>query len=167
MYQFPIKNLNELHSISYRVKWQYFEKLVAWIFEQNDFDVKQNVVIKSAVGKRQFDVIAAKYDKLFLVDCKKWRSKGQRIAALKSAVKKHLERCDIYSMKSEIKSKKSAASDSAYFHGNKKIIPVIVTLLEEDIMDYENVPIVPIMKLDWFLNNVDFDFPVFSIHIAS
>ncbi|MBI3190150.1 restriction endonuclease [archaeon] len=138
MQDFSIKSISDLESISYQVKWQYFEKLVAWIFDQNGFCAEQNVVVKFGGQKRQFDVIAEKYDKIFLVECKKWKSSKQKLSALKSAVKKHAERCEMYSIKE-----------------GKEVYPVIVTLLEEDITDHDGVPIVPIMKLDWFLNNCE------------
>ena len=135
--QFPIKSISELESLSHSAKWQYFEKLVAFIFEQNGYDVEAGVVIKTGNGKRQFDVIARKYGKIFAVECKKWRNK-ERVAALNSAVKKHLERCDLYSIARR-----------------ETVTPLIVTLLDDDIEEIEGVAVVPIMKLNWFLNNHD------------
>jgi len=161
---FPINSVSDLENLSHAVKWQYFERLVAWIFEQNDFAAQQNVVVKTAAGKRQFDVIASKYDRVFLVECKKWKSRGQRIAALKSAVKKHLERCDLYKTMQEndpddiqkSRQKKSGGISYITYSGRgRKIVPIIVTLLEEEITEHDSVQIVPIMKLNWFLNNFD------------
>ncbi len=138
--EFPIKSLSDMERLSHQVKWQYFEKLVAFIFEKNEFDAKQNVVVRTINGKRQFDVIASKYEKAYLVECKKWRGRTQKKASLESAVRKHLERCEAYEL-------------SNMAGSQNKIFPLIVTLLEDDIAEYENVPIVPVMKLDWFLNN--------------
>lgn len=135
--EFPIKTINDLDLISSSVKWQYFEKLVAFIFEQNGYDVEAGVVIKTGNGKRQFDVIARKYDNIFAVECKKWRSK-ESVSALESAVKKHLERCDLYSIARR-----------------ETVTPLIVTLLDDDIEEIEGVAVVPVMKLNWFLNNHD------------
>jgi hypothetical protein len=137
MQSFPINSVKDLEKLSHAVKWQYFEKLVAWIFEQNDFDVKQGVVISTSAGRRQFDMIAKKYGTTWLVECKKWRGKTEKASALKSAVKKHLERCGLYAISND-----------------ERTVPIIVTLLD-DMTDCENVPIVPIMKLNWFLNNCD------------
>ena len=61
---FAINSLSELESLSQKVRWQYFEKLVAFIFEQNGFDVKQNTVIVKGKTRKQFDVIAVRYDML-------------------------------------------------------------------------------------------------------
>ena len=39
-----IKSINDLDKISKEVKWQNFEKLTAFIFEENGFNTKVNVV---------------------------------------------------------------------------------------------------------------------------
>lgn len=134
---FPIKNVTELEKISSSVKCQYFEKLVAFIFEQNSFGVKQNVVVKDGFGiKRQIDVIAKRYDTTYLVECKKWRSR-ERISGINNAVKKHTERCNFYATLNE-----------------EKIVPLIVTLIDDNIKNVDDVPVVPIMKLNAWLNEL-------------
>jgi hypothetical protein len=133
---FPIKSVGDLERISYQTKWQYFEKLVAFIFEENGFDVQQNVVKKFSDTKRQFDVIAEKFDVIYLAECKKLANR-QRVSSLGPAVKKHLERSELFGM----------------MNGENVIIPVIITLKDDDIISIDDVPIVPIMKLNWFLNN--------------
>lgn len=135
--EFPVQNISDLESLSYAVKWQYFEKLVAWIFEQNDFSARQNVVMKLPGWKRQFDVIAEKDNIIFLVECKKWTMK-QRASALGVAGKKHLERCELFALN--------------YNETGKKIIPLIVTLVDDDVMESSGIPVVPILKLNSFLN---------------
>lgn len=129
-----------LERLSHGVKWQYFEKLVAFIFEQNGFDTKQNVIVKDKLQKRQFDVIAKKYSKTYLVECKKWKSRKQHASALKSAVTKHLERCALH---------------ESIYGESKETKPLIVTLLEEEITEHQGVAIVPITRLNWFINNSD------------
>jgi hypothetical protein len=52
---------------------------------------------------------------------------------LKTAVKKHKERCEFYRNLSD-----------------ENPIPVIVTLIEEEILIFESVPIVPISRLNSF-----------------
>ena len=91
--------------------------------------------MKFPEGKRQFDVIAERFNELFLVECKKWSGR-HKINALRKAVDEHLERCLLYSKKA-----------------NKKAMPLIVTLVEEEIKIHEDVPIVPIEKLNYFINS--------------
>lgn len=131
---FPIKTIQDLESLSQSMKWQWFEKLVAWIFGQNGFEAKTGVV-ETAKGKRQYDVVAKKFDTIFLVECKK--RKKSSASAIKKAVEDHMERCLIYKT----------------LHKEKEVIPVLVTLLEEDIRIHNGIPIVPIGKLNQFLNS--------------
>ena len=95
------------------MKWQYFEKLVAFVFEKNDFSVRQNVVMKFPEGKRQFDVIAERFDVLFLVECKKW---SKHNAAIKKAVNEHLERCRLF-IKNEKKSESRVEEEYMIAYG--------------------------------------------------
>ena len=134
---FKINSLEDLENISKRMKWQYFEKLVAFIFEKNDFSVKQNVVLKFGKKKRQFDVIAERFNNVFLVECKKWSKFSE--ASVKKAVKDHKERCILYSEGLK----------------NKHALPIIVTLLEGDIKLHDSMPIIPIDKLNLFINSFE------------
>jgi len=139
MIMFPIKSVSDLEKISAAVKWQYFEKLTAFIFEENGFDAKQNVIVKDEHYKRQFDVIAKRFDATWLVECKKWKSRKQRAGAMKSAAAKHLERCALY---------ETVAKPG-------RIMPLIVTLIEEEVVQHDGIFIVPVTKLNWFVNNFE------------
>jgi hypothetical protein len=132
---FKINSLEELETIRKKMKWQYFEKLVAFIFEKNNFETRQNVVMIFGKTKRQFDVIAERFGELFLVECKKWLGR-HGTGAIRKAVDEHLERCRLFSEKE-----------------NKTASPLIVTLLEEEIKNQEGVPIVSIDKLNFFINS--------------
>src|SRR3989338_11663133 len=96
---FQISSLEDLQTLSKQVKWQYFEKLVGWIFEQNGFSVKVNFVSKNP--RRQYDVVAEKFNKIFIVDCKKWKGGRYKSTQLRYAVEKHLERCGLFDSKKE------------------------------------------------------------------
>ena len=49
---FQIRSSEELEELSFKVKWQYFEKLTAFIFSENNYDVIQNKVITGQETKR-------------------------------------------------------------------------------------------------------------------
>jgi Holliday junction resolvase len=133
-----IKSIEDLEKVSKAVVWQNFERLVSFIFEENGFQVKTNMVKTFNRKRRQYDVIAKKNNEIFLVECKKWAGNRARLSALKAAIEKHKERTEFY---------KNLTKEHA--------IPIIVTLIEEEIKFYEEVPIVPISKLNSFLNEVD------------
>ena len=137
---FSINSFSDLDKISHAAKWQYFEKLTAFIFDQNGFETMQNVIVKSKATKRQFDVIAKDNKKTFLIECKKWKSRKEINSSIKSATKKHIERCAFYS---EINKKEN-------------VIPLVVTLSETETIEHKGVNIVPIMKLNSFLQEFDY-----------
>jgi hypothetical protein len=135
-----IKTIEDLERVSKGAVWQNFEVLVGFIFEANDFQVIINKVKTFNKKRRQYDVIAKKNDITYLIECKKWSGNRYRLSALKKAIEKHKERTKFYSNLTEEIS-----------------IPVIVTFIEEDIKFYEDMPIIPISRLNSFINEVDRD----------
>lgn len=135
-----IKSIEDLEKVSKEIIWQNFERLAAFIFEENEFQVKTNIVKTLNRKRRQYDVIAKKNNQTLLVECKKWAGNRYRLSAIKRAIIQHKERTEFY---------KDVTGEDA--------IPIIVTLIEEEIQFYEEVPIVPIHKLNSFLNEFDRD----------
>jgi len=133
-----IQSIEDLAVVSEEVVWQNFERLAAFIFEKNNFRVKVNTVKTWQKTKRQYDVIAWKGNQTFLVECKKWAGNRYRLSAVKKAVEQHKERTRFY---------------AAITH--EDAIPLLVTFIEEEIRLYEGVPIVPIQKLNSFVNELD------------
>ena len=133
---FPIKSVDDLERLSTEMKWQYFEKLVGWIFEQNDFSVEVSRVFVYPEGKRQYDVIAKRFGKTFLVECKKWKRSNS--SAIKKAIEDHLEKTKLYTEKQK-----------------EEVFPLVVTLLQDNITEHEGVPIVPVDKLNTFINQYE------------
>jgi len=133
-----IRNFEDLQNVSKEVVWQNFERLAAFIFEENNFEVQVNTVKTIKNKRRQYDVIARNKDETFLIECKKWAGAHYRLSALKKAVKQHKERTEFFRSLTE-----------------ENVIPIIVTLIEEEIKFYEEIPIVPIFKLNSFINEID------------
>ncbi len=132
--EFPVKKMQDLESLGHRMKWQFFERLVAFVFEQNEWKVSVNVVKHLGHGKRQYDVIAASPRHIFAADCKRWTGRRYKASLLRAAAGKQIERCMWL---------KPGAKN--------KIIPLIVTLMPEDIIIHDGVPIVPILMLNTFI----------------
>jgi protease II len=133
-----IQSIEDLAVVSEEVVWQNFERLAAFIFEKNNFLVKVNTVKTYQKTKRQYDVIAWKGNQTFLVECKKWAGNRYRLSAIKKAVEQHKERTMFYETIT-----------------NEDAVPLLVTLIEEEIQFYEGVPIVSIQKLNSFVNESD------------
>ena len=83
-------------------------------------------------------MIARKGNQTFLAECKKWAGNRYRLSALKKAVEQHKERTAFYAAVT-----------------NEDAVPLLVTLIEEEIRFYEGVPIVPVQKLNGFVNELD------------
>lgn len=129
-----IRSAADLQSVSEKSVWQSFERLAAFIFEENGFAAERGRVITCGKRRRQFDVIARKGGRIFLAECKRWSGSRYRLSALLRAVEQHRERCEFY----------SAAT-------GERARPVIVTLIEEEVQFHDGIPIVPIHKLNSFL----------------
>src|SRR3990167_8290015 len=91
---FPVKSVDDLEKLGRELRWQWFEKLVAFVFEQNDFKIEEKRVVIFGNTKRQYDVVAEKYNKIWLIECKK-----QKNLNFNAAIKKHQERCNLYNTK--------------------------------------------------------------------
>jgi len=133
-----IDSTGDLEIVSEESPWQNFERLTAFIFEKNDFEVKVNTVKTWNKKRRQYDVIARKSNQTFLVECKKWAGNRYRLSALKRAIGQHKERTTFY---------ESITNEGA--------IPLLVTLIEEEIRVFEGVPLVPVGKLNSFISDLD------------
>lgn len=134
-----IASAEDVLSVGRESSWQDFERLVGFIFEENGFDVSVNVVKVFKRGKkkkrRQYDVVAKKPGVLLVVDCKKWAGNRYRLGGIKSAVSLHRERTRLL---------------------DRKGVPLIVTLIEEEISVHDGVTIVPVEKLNSYLREADF-----------
>ncbi len=133
-----IEQIGDLETVSGKSAWQDFERLAAFIFEKNEFATRVGTVKTLERKRRQYDVIALKGDRTFLVECKKWAGSRYRLSALKRAVLQHKERTAFY---------------ETVMH--EDAVPVIVTLIEEEILVYEGVPLVPVLRLDSFISELD------------
>lgn len=132
-----INSIEDLEQVSTEAVWQNFERLVGFIFEMNDFQVNINRVRTFNKKRRRYDVIAKKNERIYLVECKKWAGNRYRLSALRKAIQQHDERTNFY---------RNLTGEEA--------IPIIVTLIEEDIKFFEDMPIVPIFRLNSFINEV-------------
>jgi len=118
------------------VGWEEFEEKVEEIFKLHNFKTIRNFRFKTT-KRFEIDIIAEKRDLLFVIDCKQWNKGRYKISALKKAAERNLER--------------SRELQSTLIGRNKKVIPIIITLFDEAIYEYEGVYIVPLFKLNSFL----------------
>jgi len=116
--------------------WKGFEQMVGKILEENGFGVDTNVRFKTD-RRYEIDVLAENRDLSLSIDCKEWSRGRYKKTALSKAAEKQSERTSELELHSK---------------NGKKYIPMIVTLFEEDIKKEKDVIIVPVWKLNSFLN---------------
>jgi hypothetical protein len=133
-----IESIGDLEVVSEESLWQNFERLAGFIFEKNNFEITVNTVKTLNKKRRQYDVIAKQSTRTFLIECKKWAGNRYRLSALKRAILQHKERTTFY---------ENICDEDA--------IPIIVTLIEEEILIFEGVPLVPVHKLNSFIGELD------------
>jgi len=138
------------------LEWTEFESIAAQNFQSNGFRVLRNFRFKH-VGKRwEIDVLGCREPLIICVDCKHWRHGWSRAAIVK-AVETQIERTQAfadalpnYYQKAQLTEWKSAT-----------LVPLILSLVQGPFKFHNNVPIVPVLQLQDFINNLPIE--VFSL----
>lgn len=137
----PLEEILEKHD------WREFENIVAGIFKANGFSVRKNFRFKTK-ERHEVDVLAVKQNLIFCVDCKKWKGGRYKKSGIKVAVKNQERRTGI--LRNFLK-RNPIAIQILKIGKNLRFCSLIVTLMEEDIIQEEKTFIVPIFKLNSFL----------------
>ena len=130
--------------------WSGFEAAVAEIFAANGFSVKRNFRFKTK-RRYEIDIIAVRGGKVVCVDCKEWREGRNKKSAVEKAAymqKERVEQLEKFVAKNPIA--QSSLKIDATAH---RYVPMLVTLLEEDVKEHETALIVPVWKLNSVLNS--------------
>jgi len=137
----PIEEILKKHD------WNEFEKIVAEIFKANNFEIKKNFRFKTK-KRYEIDILAVKQNLIFCVDCKKWSSGRYKKSGIKIAATKQEKRTR---MVRNFLKKNPIAMQMLKIGQTPKFYSLIVTLMEEDIIQEKKTFIVPIFKLNSFL----------------
>ena len=129
-----IKSGVPIEEASRDVDWKDFEGLVAEVLESKNFEVVRNFRMKKPT--MEIDVVGIRLDTAVLIDCKHWKRMSD--SALNEIVRKQVNRVRRYA--NEI--------------CDVMTVPVIVTLHQEQISFVNKVPIVPIIQLSSFLDEL-------------
>ena len=129
-----ITNGYPIEEVSECLDWRDFEGLVCHVLLENGFSVERNVILTKP--RMEIDVIGIKLNVAILIDCKHWKRMSN--SALIEIVKKQVNRVKRYASKLT----------------GVMVVPVIVTLHQEEIIFVNKVPIVPIMQLSSFLDEL-------------
>jgi Holliday junction resolvase-like predicted endonuclease len=139
----------DVERISGFLRWQEFEDIAAIALERNGYVVAKNVRFKCAGRKWEIDIVGCKKPLVICIDCKHWRH-GMSPSALKKIVEAQVERTRALSESLPNISLKieCAKWDKA------KLVPAILVLTPGSFKFYDKVPIVPVLQLQDFLNQL-------------
>lgn len=131
------------------LNWSEFEGIAGIILEKNNFFVKQNFRFTNLGRKNEIDILGLKKPIVLSIDCKHWH-KELPPSSLRNIVSNQIKRT-----KSLMKLLPTIAINlecdlwlSALF------IPAVITLVSPRQKFSDSVPIIPILKLQDFLNQL-------------
>ncbi len=140
----------DIEKIVEEIDWKEFEELVVKILEKHNFLTHHNFRFKMD-RLYEIDVLGVKENLVLGIDCKQWSRGRYKKSSLKDAVKTQKDRIE---QLCKILNKNSLTQEVLNLSKKSKIIPLIVTWFEEDLIKHEDVFIVPIWKFNQFLLNL-------------
>lgn len=130
--------------------WREFESVSTAAFKAYNYSVIRNLRFKGDNGKRwEIDLLAFKQPLIASVDCKHWKHRWTRAPIIKT-VKEHIERTEalveiLPKLYDRIKLNKWK---------HVTVIPMVLSLLRSSLKFHLDTPIVPVLQLQSFLNDL-------------
>jgi len=139
----------DVERVSNLLCWQEFEEITAFALKNNGYTVSSNVRFKNAARRWEIDVVGCKKPLVVCIDCKHWQH-AIAPSALKRIVDSQVERTKaLADSLPNIALKLECAKWS-----EAKFIPCILSLMPSSFKFIYEVPIVPILQLQDFLNQL-------------
>jgi len=130
------------------LRWDEFESITATAFAANNFNVTRRFRFKQGGRRWEIDVIGCKEPIIACVDCKHWRHGWGESASVK-AVKAQIERTEALARALPTHQELGLTD-----WRKAKLIPIVLSLVPAPFKFYSNTPIVPILQLQNFLNEL-------------
>ncbi len=134
------------------VEWKEFESIAKVAFEAFSYQVVRNFRFKGRNGKRwEIDLLSYKQPIIVSLDCKLWRRNWARASIIKTS-EEHVERTRAFVDCLPILQAKFNLD--GWTHAT--VIPLVLSLLPGPFKFHRATPIVPILQLRSFLNELPF-----------
>jgi len=140
----------QIEDIIQKIDWKEFEKLIAEILKKHNFNVHSNFRFKTD-RRFEVDVLAIRNKTSLLIDCKQWGRGRYKKTGLKYSVEEQEERTK--QLKNFLKNNPIAQAELK-IKKTTKFIPLLVTWFEEELLEHENIFIVPVWKFNEFLLSI-------------
>jgi Holliday junction resolvase-like predicted endonuclease len=139
----------DVERVSGFLDWREFENIAAIAFERNGYSVARNLRFKHAGRRWEMDIVGCKKPIVACVDCKHWHH-GMYPSAIRRVVKEQVERtCALAKSMPKLTEKIDCASWNIV-----KLLPAVLSLTAVRSKFYNKVPIVPVLQLQDFLNQL-------------
>jgi hypothetical protein len=139
----------DIEDVSNLLCWQEFEEIAGFALKNNGYLVSNNVRFKQSGRRREIDVVGCKKPLVICIDCKHWQH-SITPSALKRIVDLQIQRTRALADSLPSPSLKLECAGWS----DAKFMPTILTLVPCAFKFYYEVPIVPILQLQDFLNQL-------------
>ena len=139
----------DIQQVSNFLNWQEFEEITTIALHNNGFTVYKNTRFKNPNRKWEIDVIGCKQPIVICIDCKHW---GHAISPL-TLNKIATAQADRTKALTETLPNPKLQIECTKWK-NAQFIPTILSLIPNNFKFYNNIPIVPILQLQDFLNQL-------------
>jgi hypothetical protein len=139
----------DIERVAKFLSWAEFERFSRLSFELNDFRVVSNFRFTLLKKRWEIDIIGVKRPMVISADCKHWRRKWSGSASAKAA-RGQAERTKALAEASRRIKSKIGINGWMYAY----FIPAVLSLFPSQYKFYEKTPIVPILQLKDFLQNI-------------
>lgn len=138
-----------LEEATKNLDWKDFEGVVSDAFDANGFRTLRNLRFSHEKKRYEIDVVALERPRLVAVDCKHWGLRAGKSSALRAASLAQLRRAVNLGKKAQ----EIPGMDIAAW-GEATVVPCIVTLYEERVVENGGVLVVPLSRLNSFVEEL-------------
>jgi len=144
-----LKSGGDPERVSGFLQWKEFEGIAAVAFESNGYTVVRNLHFKHGGRRWEIDIVGLKSPIVVCLDCKHWHHGLQRSAAEKIAEQQTIRtRALVMSLPNP------AVKIEFLSCGTAKFLPAVLSLTFGEFKFYKGVPVVPVLQLQDFLNQL-------------
>ena len=139
----------DFESVCNFLEWNEFEKIAATTFEFNHFNVIKGLRFKGAGRRWEVDVLGLRKPIIVSADCKHWHH-GWTRSAITKTIDAQIKRTQALANAVPTLREKIGLTDWK----EATLIPMVLSLFPAPLKFYRNTPVVPILQLQDFLNEL-------------
>ena len=139
----------DFESVCNFLEWNEFEKIAATTFEFNHFNVIKGLRFKGAGRRWEVDILGYREPIIVSADCKHWHQ-GWTRSAITKTIDAQMKRTQALANAAPTLREKMGLADWK----EATLIPMVLSLFPAPLKFYRNTPVVPILQLQDFLNEL-------------